>query len=291
MRQQRRITLTLTILTFFILLIGYGGDYLVRAASSNLPPFVKQHLDLLFLVGMTIVIVLGAIFSVWSERIREQRRSPETSITLNVGIVVSVVVVIVVAVIVTAVLFMSLTPIVFGRQSDINARDTQGIWQFFHDNGSGISALVAVVSAPVIFITLVIGVVQALRIEKQLRLASITSSSLHFRELNELVVTHPELEDIFGKEDRTRRAGGIFFSTFETRYLFYKESFIDEDMWASDIASMLDAFNRYPFLAGVWEKNRLLYYRPFRYFIDNEILTKLHMQLQPSQTDADAPGA
>jgi uncharacterized membrane protein YidH (DUF202 family) len=275
------------IFTFLLLALTAVADYFVRAGAANPPPFIKQHLDPLLLFVVFLAAIGSALLTVALQRMQEARRPAEKRPTF----VVSIVVVASVTVIAAAVLLILLPPLVFGKPSGLSV-DSQSIWQLFRDNGTGISALVTVVLAPVIVITLVIGAAQARQISKQLRLASITSSSLHWKELNELVLLHPAVAEIFeGK--RSERAGwaaDLVFGTFEARYLFYKEGLIDKDMWTSDVQTMREAFAQYTFLAPTWQNVRNSYYRPFREFIDNTIVAKPPTPPTPPQTDANGSG-
>ncbi|HEY7020410.1 MAG TPA: hypothetical protein VH349_04785 [Ktedonobacterales bacterium] len=132
-----------------------------------------------------------------------------------------------------------------------------------------------VYSAPIqtatIIVALLYVILQTRQINRQLKLDNITSSSAYFRDLNELVLNNDralQLRDVSPEVS----LGNIYIGVFKARFLLRKAHLTDNVTWEADKRTMINNFRECDWLRVVWERDKNEYPRPFRDFIDKEIL-------------------
>ena len=126
----------------------------------------------------------------------------------------------------------------------------QSVWQFINTNAPGIGVLLVAGA-------LIYAGVQAGQIRKQLQLGSITASSLHFKEINQMILEHEGIADLFGASSREARgdyAAAVEIGMHETRFLLHRAKLLDDQMWRVDQLTMIRNFGGHDLMLSGWQK-------------------------------------
>jgi hypothetical protein len=136
-------------------------------------------------------------------------------------------------------------------------------WDFLNHNGPALQTVALVVG-------LVFVVLQTWQVGKQLRLGNITATSLHFKELNQFLLEHPDILTALNVTSQDI-AADLIIGTFEARYMMHRARMIKKSMWEADKRTMMDAFSN-KFIRDEWHRIEHEYDSKFGNFINREIL-------------------
>lgn len=131
-------------------------------------------------------------------------------------------------------------------------------------------SILNIIQTLAIVITLLVVAWQTKQLGKQIKFNTITSTSLHLRGVNELLLQDEKVAKLL-EESREDALAAIIFGTFELWFQLHQEHMTDRLWWQADEATIIDTLKS-EFMPCYWARNKHQYYRPFAEYIDGLLL-------------------
>lgn len=131
---------------------------------------------------------------------------------------------------------------------------------------SNLNRYSSLIQAIAVIIALGYAAWQTRQLGKQIRLNMITATGAHLKEVNQLIVEHPELASMVGGTSEGAFAD-IVFGTFELWFDLKEQGLIGRKEWKRYVITIRKVMN-HDKMKEAWQRDRDEYWEGFRTYVD-----------------------